>query len=100
LLDLRAFVKPDEVEIFAAFLLLLDLDCPQPFNTLCLVSSWGVVMPFMGIDFRYSESEEGQREELEGVLEGGTVGDFGEEGILLAGFGVCWRFKRSECTLD
>jgi len=75
LLDLRTFVKPDEVEIFAAFLLLLYLDCPQTFNTLCLVSSWGVVMPFMGVDF-------------------------GEEGILLAGFGVCWRFKRPQCTLD
>lgn len=27
-LDLRAFIEPDEVEIFTTLLLLLDLDCP------------------------------------------------------------------------
>ena len=59
-----------------------------------------MVMSFMGIDFGYSESEKREGKELEGIFEGGTVGYFGEERVFLAGFGVRWRLKGSECTLD
>jgi hypothetical protein len=55
-----------------------------------------MIMAFMGIDFGDSESEEGEREELESVFEGGAVGDFREERILLAGFGVCFGLKSSK----
>jgi hypothetical protein len=57
-------------------------------------------MSFMGIDFGDSESEEGEGKELEGVFEGGSIGDLGEKGVLLAGLGVCWRLKGSECAFD
>ena len=88
------------MELLSAFLLLLDLDCPEALYTLRLVCPRCVVVSLMGIAFGYSESEEGEGEELEGVFEGGTVRDLGEEEVLLAGFGVCWRFKSSECTLN
>jgi hypothetical protein len=68
LLDLSTFVEPDKVEIFATFLLLLDLDSPQTLYALCLMCSWCMVMSFMGIDFGHSESEEGEGEELEGIF--------------------------------
>ena len=40
-----------------------------------------MVMTFValiGIDFGDAESEEGQRKELECVLEGGAIGNFGQ----------------------
>jgi hypothetical protein len=100
LLDLRTFIEPDEVELLSTFLLLLNLDCPEALYTLRLMCSWCVVVSFMGIAFGYSESKEGEWKELEGVFKGGAVRDLGEEGVLLAGFGVCWRFKSPECTLN
>jgi hypothetical protein len=47
-----------------------------------------MIMALMRIDFAYAKGEEGEGEELEGVLEGGAVSswDFGEERVLLAGF--------------
>jgi hypothetical protein len=57
-------------------------------------------MAFMRIDFGNSESEEREREELEDIFEGGAVGDLGEEGVLLASFGVGWGFKSSKCAFD
>ena len=81
-------------------MLLLDLDCPETLDPLRLVCPWGVVVSFMGIDFGHSEGEEREGKELERIFEGGAVGDLGEQRVLLAGFGVCWRFKRPQCTLD
>ncbi len=98
--DLSTLIKPDEMEIFTAFLLLLDLNGPETLNSLGFVGAGGVVMAFVGIGFGYAEGEQREREELECVFEGGPVGDFWEEGVLAAGFGVCWRLEGSKCTFD
>jgi len=63
------------VQIFAAFLLLFDFDCPKAFDSLCLVCAWGVIVAFMRIGLGNTKSEEGHGKELEGVLEGGAVGN-------------------------
>ena len=85
-----SFVEPDEVEFFTAFLLLLNLDSPETLYTFCLVCSWSMVVSFMRIDFGDSKSEEREWEELEAVLEGGSVSNLGKLRVLLAGFGVCF----------
>jgi hypothetical protein len=54
----------------------------------------------MGIDFGHSKSKERERQELEGVFKGGAVGDLGEDGVLLASFGVGRGFKSSKCAFD
>lgn len=59
-----------------------------------------MVVSFMGINFGDAEGEEGEREKLEGIFEGGSVGDFGEERVLLAGFGICFRFQSSQGTFN
>ena len=45
-----------------ALLLLLDLDGPKTFDPLSLVSTGGVVMPFVWVDLGDTESEEGEWE--------------------------------------
>lgn len=78
--------------------MLLDFDGPEALDALGL----GVVVAFVCvfIDFVDAEGEEGEREQLECVLGGGSVGDFGEEGVLGAGFLVGWRLESTDGTLD
>lgn len=47
-----------------------------------------MVMAFMRVDFGDAESEKREWKKLECIFEGGAVGDLGQEGVLLAGFGV------------
>jgi hypothetical protein len=59
-----------------------------------------MIMSFVGVDLGDSESQEGKREELKGVFEGSTVGNFGEEGVVLSGFGVGFGLQSSKGTLN
>lgn len=78
LLDLGTFIQPNEMKLFSAFLLLLNLNSPKTLCVLRLVGSWGMVMAFMRIGLGNSEGEEGKGEQLECVFEGGAVGNFRE----------------------
>lgn len=44
----------------------------------------------IGVDFLDTEGQERKRKELEAVLGFGAIGDWWEEGVLCAGFFVCW----------
>lgn len=71
-------------------MLLLNLDGPETLGALGLVCAWSVVVALVGIGFRYTKGEQRHGEEFECVFERGAIGDFGEEGVLLASF--CVRF--------
>lgn len=88
------------MELFSAFLLLLNLDGPESLDALDLVRSRGVVVAFMGIDFGDTEGEHGEGQQLEAVLERCAVGDFWEERVLLAGFLVGRGLDSSERTFN
>jgi len=70
------------------FLVLLDFDSPETFNTFCFVSSRSMVVSFMRVDFVYSKGEKGHWEELERIFGSVAVCNFRKERILLAGFCV------------
>ena len=97
--DLRALVQPDEVQLIAALLLLLDLDRPQPLDALAL-GGGRVVVALVRVNLGDAQGEEGEREELEDVFKGGAVGDRGEEGVLRAGLLVGWALEGAEGALD
>ena len=68
--------------------MLLDLDVPQALDALLLA----VVVPLVAgrvvliADFGDAQGEKREGEQLKGVFGGGAVVDFGEEGVLSAGF--------------
>jgi hypothetical protein len=98
LFPLRSLVQPDVVVVVVCVLVLLDLDCPQALDALRL----GVVVALVRIfvDLGDSECEERKRKELEAVLGGGAVVDFGKEGVLRPGFLVCGGLDGADCSLD
>lgn len=57
-------------------------------------------MALMGVDLGDTEGEEREREKLECVFEGGTVGDLGEEGVLGASLLVGWALEGAKGALD
>jgi hypothetical protein len=52
-----------------------------------------VVVALVRVDLGDAQGEEGEREKLEGVFEGGTVGDRGEERVLGSGLLVGWALQ-------
>lgn len=79
--------------------MLLDADGPQALDAL----GFGVVVAFvtvLGVDFRDAQCEQRQRQQLECVLGGGAVMDFGEEGVLRARFLVRGGGEGADCSQD
>lgn len=87
------------MQLLATLLLLLDLHRPQPLDALAL-GNWAVVVALMRVDLGDAQSEEREREELECVFEGGTVGDLGEESVLGASLLVGWALEGAKGALD
>lgn len=87
------------MQLLATLLLLLDLDRPQPLDALAL-GNWGVVVALMRVDLGDAQGEEREREELECVFEGGTVGDLGEKSVLGASLLVGWALEGAKGALD
>lgn len=85
LLPLRALVQPNVVVVVVCFLVLLDADGPQALDAL----GFGVVVAIVGVlrvDLGDAQGKQREREQLECVLGGGAVVDFGEERVLCARF--------------
>ncbi len=79
--DLAALVEPDVVHLLLGLLLGLDPDVPLPLDTFRLLG--GVIVARVGIVLDDTERQHGHGQELEGVLQRGAVGDFGQGRILL-----------------
>lgn len=94
-LDLAPLPEPHVVHIFLGLLLALDLDVPLTLDSLGLFPA---VCVRLSLDD--SQGKHAQRQELEGIFEGRTVGDLGQQRVLLAGFLVCWRLQSTEGSLD
>ena len=82
------------MELVASFLLLFDLDCPETLDTLFLLLFGWL------FDLGHTEGKQREGEELEGVFGAGAIRDFGQEGVLLAGFLVCRRVEGANGTFD
>lgn len=78
--DLAALPEPNVVHVFLCLLLLLNLDIPLALDTLLGLLSVGSAV----VDLDDSEREHAERQQLECVLQRSSVGDFGQEGVLLA----------------
>ena len=81
-------------------LLAFDLDRPQTFNALLLFLRRAVVVAFVWIGFGHPERQHVDRHQLEGALGLKFVGDFGEEGVLGAGFFVGVGLEGAEGAFD
>jgi hypothetical protein len=77
LLPLRPFVQPNVVVVIIRFLVLLDLNVPLPLDVLLLSMIMAFVSRCIAVDLGYTKREQREREQLESVLGGGAVVDFG-----------------------
>lgn len=82
------------------FLVLLDLDVPETLDALLLAVVVALVTGCVAVDFGDAECEEGEREQFECIFGRGAVVDFGEEGVLCAGFLVGGGLENANCALD
>jgi hypothetical protein len=95
-LELTAFPQPSIVHVVLCLLLWFDLDSPLTLDTLRLLA----IGACLGLNLRNSKRKHTQRQQLEGVLERGSVGDFGKKGVLLTGLLVSGGLEGSEGSLD
>lgn len=93
-LPLRAVLQPDEVQLVADLLLLLDLDRPETLGALLGLPA--VVVPLVRVDLGDAQGEQRERQELEDLLGRGAVGDgWKESGVLGRGGRVGGGLDRS-----
>lgn len=99
LLPLRTLVEPDVVVVVVGFLVLLDADVPETLHAL----GFSVVVAFVplrGVDLGDAQGEEREREQLECVLGGGAVVDFGQQRVLCTRLLVRGRRKGTNGAHD
>jgi hypothetical protein len=95
-LKLAAFPQPSIVHVVLCLLLRFDLDSPLALDTLRFLP----IGACLRLNLRDSERKHAQRQQLEGVLERSSVGDFGKKGVLLAGLLISGGLEGSEGSLD
>ena len=88
------------MELRLDLLLLLDAHGPQAFDAVGGFGCGRVAVPFVRVDFRDAQGEEGEWEELEGFGGGGGGGYWGEGGVFGACFGVGGGLEGAESTFD
>ena len=91
-------------------MLLLESDAPYilaftagsgfAFGAAVLVSGLAVCRVLVRVELRNTQREHADGEEFKGVLGGGAVGDFREDGVFAAGFFVGGGLKGADCSFD
>lgn len=94
--ELAALVEPGVIHLLLGLLLGFDLDGPLALDAL------GFLMTVAGvrIDLGDAQGEHRHGKQLEGVFEGGAVGDFGQQGILLTRLFVGRGLQSTQRSLD
>lgn len=95
-LDLAALPEPYVVHVLFGFLLLLYPDIPLPLDALRLLA----VGAGLRLDLGDSERKHAERQQLEGVLQGRSIGDLWQQRVLLSRLFIGRGLERSQSTLD